>query len=298
MLSESLKQLIEASLVDGILSPEERAVLLKRAIREGIDADEANILIDAEVQKVTLQKQQEVPTANDANNRKMDFLIEQMNRGLSQLKSGTTDAQREIASLEELRRRAMKLYGDNPKMKMFIEEVKQEIDAYKRAEEEKKAGEVQQNTAAKNSGGGSGLLGKKSCLKGCLIGFILFNIVGGIGLVLVAQKDKKTDQQYEQLMGKLDTIKEEPITIENFEQKVYGVKDLVWITEDPYSDHEKTRRKAFGQMTGNYIKQLMDFYSVNAAAITEHYGHPISLDFSLREISASDLEEDTYDDWE
>jgi hypothetical protein len=51
-------------------------------------------------------------------------------------------------------------------------------------------------------------------------------------------------------------------------------------------------------MTGNYIKQLMDFYSVNAAAITEHYGHPISLDFSLREISASDLEKDTYDDWE
>ena len=332
MLSESLKQLIEASLVDGVLTPEERTVILKRAMLEGIDADEANLLLDAELQKIKLLKQAKAPKVNkcpacgeilpaltgicpacgnvvdsNAHNHELDFLIEQMNRGLSQLKSGTTAAPMVIAALDEHRRRAMTLYGENPKVQMLVEEVKKEIDEYKSAEAEKKKVDDELKKmeakakieAAKNSGGGGdSLLTNKGCQKGCLIGFIIFTVMGIIGMIMNAGKDEKADQQYKQLIEKLDAIKEEPITVENFEQKVYGVKDLVWITEDKYADHEKANRKAFEQQTNNYIRQLTEFYSVNAAAITKHYGHPISLDFSQREISPDDLEDDTDDDYD
>lgn len=331
MLSESLKQLIEASLVDGILTPEERSVILKRAMLEGIDADEANLLLDAELQKIKIQKQARAPKVNkcpacgeilpaltgicpscgtvvdnNAHNHELDFLIEQMNRGLAQLKSGTTAAPMVIAALDEHRRRAMTLYGDNPKVKMLIDEVKQEIDEYKRIEadkqkvddELKKMEAKAKIAAAKSSGGGDSLLSNKGCQKGCLIGFIIFIVMGFIGMALESDKDEKADQQYNQLIEKLDKIKEEPISVENFEQKTFDVKDLVWVVEDKYADHEKAKRKVFEQQTNNYIQQLTEFYSVNAAAITKHYGHPISLDFSKREISAEDLEDDTddYDD--
>lgn len=330
MFSESLKQLIEASLVDGVLTPEERTVILKRAMLEGVDADEANLLLDAEVQKIKLQKQAKAPKVNkcpacgeilpaltgicpscgnvvDSNvhNHELDFLIEQMNRGLSQLKSGTTAAPMVIAALDEHRRRAMTLYGDNPKVQALLGEVKQEIDEYKRLEAEKKKTDDELKKmeakakieAAKNSGSGGSALSNKGCQRGCLISFIVFTIMGFIGMALNADKDEKTDQQYEQLMGKLDRIKEEPITIENFEQKAYDMKDLVWITEDKYSEHEQKKKKAFEQKTNNYINQLMEFYSANAAAITKHCGHPVSLDFSKREISAEDVQDDIdYDD--
>lgn len=330
MLSESLKQLIEASLVDGMLTPEERSVILKRAMLEGVDADEANLLLDAEVQKIKLQKQAKAPKVNkcpacgeilpaltgicpscgnvvDSNvhNHELDFLIEQMNRGLSQLKSGTTAAPMVIAALDEHRRRAMTLYGDNPKVQALLGEVKQEIDEYKRLEAEKKKAEDELKKmeakakieAAKNSGSGGSALSNKGCQRGCLISFIVFTILGFIGMALESDKDEKVDQQYEQLMGKLDRIKEEPITIENFEQKAYDMKDLVWIIEDKYSEHEQKRKKAFEQKTSNYINQLVEFYSANAAAITKHYGHPISLDFSKRVISDEDVQDDiSYDD--
>lgn len=330
MLSESLKQLIEASLVDGVLTPEERTVILKRAMLEGIDADEANLLLDAELQKIKIQKQAKAPKVNkcpacgeilpaltgicpscgtvvdnNAHNHELDFLIEQMNRGLAQLKSGTTAAPMVIAALDEHRRRAMTLYGDNPKVKMLIDEVKQEIDEYKRLEAEKQKTDDELKKmeakakieAAKNSGGGGGsIMANKGCQKGCLIGFVIFLIMGFIGIALEADKDEKADKQYVTLVKKLDKIKAEPITVENFEQKTYDVKDLVWVVEDKYADHEKANRKAFEQQTNNYIQQLMEFYSTNAAAITKHYGHPISLDFSQREISAEDLEDDNDDD--
>lgn len=330
MFSEALKQLIEASLVDGVLTADERAVILKRAMLEGIDADEANLLLDAELQKIKLQKQAKAPKVNkcpacgeimpaltgicpscgtvvdnNAHNHELDFLIEQMNRGLAQLKSGTIAAPLVIASLEEHRRRAMTLYGENPKVKMLIEEVKKEIDEFKSAQAEKKKVDDELKKmeakakieAAKNSGSGS-LLTNKGCQRGCIIGVIAFFILGIIGMVISDDDEKKADEQYEQLMTELNRIKDEPITIENFKQKTYDVKGLTWIVGNEYNDHEKAKRKAFEQKTNNYIQQLMEFYSVNAAAITEHYGHPVSLDFQKREISADDLDDDVDDSYD
>ena len=58
MFSEELQKLIEASLVDGVITDQERAVIRKRALLEGVDPDEVDLMLDAEIQKIR-QKQQE-----------------------------------------------------------------------------------------------------------------------------------------------------------------------------------------------------------------------------------------------
>lgn len=57
MFSEELQRLINASLTDGVLTDKEREVIRKRALLEGIDPDEVDVLLDAELQKLE-QKQQ------------------------------------------------------------------------------------------------------------------------------------------------------------------------------------------------------------------------------------------------
>jgi hypothetical protein len=60
MLSEELQKLVEASLTDGVLTDKERAIIRKRALLEGVDPDEVDLLLDSEVQKIQQQKQKDV----------------------------------------------------------------------------------------------------------------------------------------------------------------------------------------------------------------------------------------------
>ena len=58
MFSEELSKLIEASLVDGVITDQERAVIRKRALLEGVDPDEVDLVLDAEIQKINSQNKQ------------------------------------------------------------------------------------------------------------------------------------------------------------------------------------------------------------------------------------------------
>src|SRR5574344_1439281 len=58
MLTEELQKVIDASLTDRFLTEKYRAVIRKRALLEGIDPEEVDLLLDSEVQKMQ-QKQQE-----------------------------------------------------------------------------------------------------------------------------------------------------------------------------------------------------------------------------------------------
>ena len=59
MFSEDLQKLIEASLVDGVITDQERAVIRKRALLEGVDPDEVDLMLDAEVQKIINEAHEE-----------------------------------------------------------------------------------------------------------------------------------------------------------------------------------------------------------------------------------------------
>lgn len=60
MFSEDLQKLIEASLVDGVITDQERAVIRKRALLEGVDPDEVDLMLDAEVQKIRKKQEEAV----------------------------------------------------------------------------------------------------------------------------------------------------------------------------------------------------------------------------------------------
>lgn len=63
MYNEQLEQLIDAALVDGVLTEKEKQVLFKKAQTFGIDLDEFEMVLDAKL--VKMQKaQQAAPKSN------------------------------------------------------------------------------------------------------------------------------------------------------------------------------------------------------------------------------------------
>ncbi|MBR2103179.1 MAG: zinc ribbon domain-containing protein [Prevotella sp.] len=320
MFSESLRELIAASLVDGMLTPEERAIIVKRALLEGNDPDEVNLLLDAEVQKIRQQKQAAQPkllkcpacgeilpaltgicpscgsvVSNDSRNQELDFLIEQMNRGLAQLKAGTVNAPLVVATLEEHRRKAMTLYGENPKVKVLLEEIRQEVAEWKKQEAERRRQEAEMKkmeekariAALKGSGGGNSLSyqNNKGCYTGCLVALIIGAILTFIGMCSDSQTELKVDEQYNTLVGQLDSLKALPLTIENFEQRKNAAMDIIWTTVDEYSSYEKTKKETFDKLFKNYTNQLSTFYVTHKKEIDKYCGHEI---YDLSEVEEDD----------
>lgn len=56
MFSKELEQIIEAALADGVLTDKERAVLHKRALAEGVDPDELDVIIEGQLAKMKKQE--------------------------------------------------------------------------------------------------------------------------------------------------------------------------------------------------------------------------------------------------
>ena len=301
MFSERLEEIIKASLVDGIINDKERQVIKRMAIQEGIDEDTIDVLLEARIQELRQEQQARAPKVHkcpacgeilpaltgicpscgnvvnlkDTHNMELDFLIEQMNRGLAQLKSCSVEAMpMVISTLDEQRRRAMTLYGENTKVRALLEEVEKEIaDAKAKAdrqqEEERKLKrlEAEARIKAMKSGGRSG-----GWQKGCLIGAGVFLLLGIIGAIAGSGDDDKADKQYEQLIQKIEVMKEEPITVENFEQKVYDYNELIWVTNNEYSSHEKQKKDAFEKAAANIDDKLYWFYVNHKDEIDKHYG--------------------------
>ncbi|MBR5639915.1 MAG: hypothetical protein IKW83_09145 [Muribaculaceae bacterium] len=57
MFSPELNNLIEASLTDGVITEQERAVIKKRALLEGVDPDEVDIYLDSRLQQMQIDAQ-------------------------------------------------------------------------------------------------------------------------------------------------------------------------------------------------------------------------------------------------
>ena len=52
LIPEELNALIQQYLTDGVLTDKERQVILKKAEKMGLDRDEIDLYLDAEVQKI------------------------------------------------------------------------------------------------------------------------------------------------------------------------------------------------------------------------------------------------------
>lgn len=277
MFSRELKQLIEASLVDGVLTPEERKIIIKRAFAEGLDPAEVNLLLDAEIQKINQKRAQQAkmqapkvrkcpvcgeimpaltgicPTCGNAvgtgeqsvggSSDDINKLVNQMNSLLAQLKAGTSQSTILISAIEEARRKAITLYGENPKVRAVTEEVAQEVEAYKKNEAKKKNNDK-----------------RKGCI-GCLIGIGIFCLLGLWGSILNEEDEDKVEKQYKELKEKIEMIQDEPITVENYEMKMQQLNRLDWESIPGVGDYTQDgAKKNFLKLKRRYAKELRDFH--------------------------------------
>jgi hypothetical protein len=262
-----------------VLTPEERKIIIKRAFAEGQDPAEVNLLLDAEIQKINQQRAEQAkqqapkvhkcpvcgeimpaltgicpscgnavgtgtsPGVEQANSDDLNRLVSQMNSMLAQLKAGTSQSTLLISAIEEARRKALTLYGENPKVRALTEEVAQEVELYKKNEAKKKS----QNT-------------RKGCI-GCLIALGVFCLLGLWGNFLNQEDEDKVEKQYKELKEKIEDMQNEPITIENYETKMKQLNRLDWENIPNVGEYtQDAPKKNFLKLKRRYAKELREFH--------------------------------------
>ena len=159
LIPEELQTLIDQYLTDGVLTDKERQVILRKAEGMGLDRDEIDLYLDAEVQKIDQatdaatrrQKGKQCPYCGGSipqladkcphcgenvtaeASSELQEIFDNLEDALVNLKSGK-DIHASKATVERFARKAKMYYGNNPKIQKLLEEI--EIET---ANAEKKA---------------------------------------------------------------------------------------------------------------------------------------------------------------
>lgn len=152
LIPEELQALIKQYLTDGVLTDKERAVILRKAESMGLDHDEIDLYLDAEVQKIeqaidaSARKQKGktcpfcggvVPVLADKcphcgqsitpeASEELKEIFDSLEEALVNMKS-RKDYTRSKASVERYARKAKMYYGNNPKVQKLLAEVEDEM---------------------------------------------------------------------------------------------------------------------------------------------------------------------------
>ena len=151
LIPEELNELIQEYLTDGVLTDKERQVILRKAEGLGLDRDEIDLYLDAEVQKIdqatdaAVRKQKgkqcpycggSVPQLTDKcphcgenitaeASSELQEIFDNLEEALVDFKSGK-DIAKSKATVERFMRKAKMYYGNNPKIQKLLEEVETE----------------------------------------------------------------------------------------------------------------------------------------------------------------------------
>ena len=151
LIPEDLQALIDQYLTDGVLTDKERAVILKKAEGMGLDRDEIDLYLDAEVQKIdqatdaAARKQKgkqcpycggSIPQLTDKcphcgenitaeASSELQEIFNNLEDALVNLKSGM-DVHASKASVERFARKAKMYFGNNPKIQKLLAEIEVE----------------------------------------------------------------------------------------------------------------------------------------------------------------------------
>lgn len=162
---KELTDLVKEYLTDGIITSKERQVLLKKAEALGINTEEFDLYIDAQQQKVDIisdaaqrkAKGQTCPFCGASipmladkcpecgalispeATKEVITIIEKLESALVKYKSGEEEKESQKAVIERYVRKAELYYGNNPKIKILLNEVKAESKKVSQAINRKKA---------------------------------------------------------------------------------------------------------------------------------------------------------------
>ena len=163
LIPEELDALIKEYLTDGVLTDKERQVILKKALGMGLDRDEIDLYLDAQVQKIDqaadaaiLKKkgkvcpycQGDVPLLTTKcphcekiitaeATEELQEIFNNLEEALINMKEGQ-HFERSRASVERYARKARMYYGENPKVQKLLAEIDEEMNI---AEKRKKMSE-------------------------------------------------------------------------------------------------------------------------------------------------------------
>jgi DNA repair exonuclease SbcCD ATPase subunit len=152
LIPEELNELIQEYLTDGVLTDKERQVILRKAESMGLDRDEIDLYLDAQVQKIDQQtdaavrKQKgkqcpfcgaPVPQLADKcpecgqyitpeASEELKEIIDNLEEALIDFKSGK-DLAKSKATVERFARKAKMYYSNNPKIKPLLAEIETEM---------------------------------------------------------------------------------------------------------------------------------------------------------------------------
>lgn len=152
LIPEELNALIQQYLTDGVLTDKERQVILKKAEKMGLDRDEIDLYLDAEVQKIdqktdAIKRQSKgklcpfceasIPILADKcpecggnitpqATKELEEIIDKLEDALVNFKSGK-DIEKSKAEVERYIRKANLYYDNNTKIKLLVREVENEI---------------------------------------------------------------------------------------------------------------------------------------------------------------------------
>lgn len=159
-IPQELDNLIKEYLADGIISAKEREVLLRKAQQLGLDVEEFDLYIDAQQQKAdqvvaTVMNQRKgntcpycgapIPLLVDKcpscdqfitpeSSKDLDEIFNHLEDALVKFKSCDNTAENQ-AEVERYVRKAKMYYGNNPKVKILLQEVEKEIQEANEREE-------------------------------------------------------------------------------------------------------------------------------------------------------------------
>ena len=152
LIPEELDALIQEYLTDGVLTDKERAVILKKAEGMGLDHDEIDLYLDAQIQKIdqasdTAMRRMKskacpycgapIPQLTDKcpacgqfitpqASEELQEILEKLEESLVELKTAK-DVMENKAIVERYARKARMYYGNNPKIQKLLEEVEIEM---------------------------------------------------------------------------------------------------------------------------------------------------------------------------
>ena len=152
-IPEELDQLIQEYLTDGVLTDKERAVILRKAEGMGLDRDEIDLYLDAQVQKIdqatdaVVRRQKgkqcpycggSVPLLTDKcphcgenitaeASCELQEIFDNLEDALVNLKSGK-DVHASKATVERFARKAKMYFGNNPRVQKLLDEIKEETE--------------------------------------------------------------------------------------------------------------------------------------------------------------------------
>ena len=152
-IPEELKALIQQYLTDGVLTDKERQVILNKAEKMGLDRDEIDLYLDAEVQKIDQatdaaarrQKGKQCPYCGGSipqladkcphcgenitpeASKDLQDIFDNLENALVRFKSGK-DIYTNKAEVERFARKAKMYYGNNPRVQKLLDEIKEETE--------------------------------------------------------------------------------------------------------------------------------------------------------------------------